>query len=314
MAVKKASAGPPVRFGKPEERPASDGKSSSFLSVPKDKMMELKILVEGSKIPSVDQCALWNYFNPSPVWTYIGDDDPSNDLGIKRGYRAFVPVSYTDDKGELKVKLWSIPVGVHKQLSELEELNGGLKGQKIRVKKSGTGLKTKYSIAFTGKRYKISEDVPSEEDILELLGPYTREEIIKVIEDRCEMSFDDVVATVVGKQGGGPVKPKKTKKFETVEIEDTDEEEMEDEEEVEDDDSFSEDEEAASEEKSKRPAVPPKAAPKAVAKTSKPTPPPTKKAPPPKAPVIVTEDEEDDGDVDATTDDDWDTMDEGDIV
>lgn len=310
------SARPPVRFGKPEDRPKSDGKSGSFLSIPKDKIMTLKILVPASEIPSVDQCALWNYFNPSPVWTYIGADDPSIDLGIKHGYRAFVPVSFKDDEGELKVKLWSVPLGVHKQLGEMDEMAGSLKGQEIRVKKIGSGLKTKYSIVSTGRRIKITEKVPTQEEILDLLGPYTREEIIKVIEERCEMDWDEIVAVVASKTSGVPV-PKKKKKgpsFETIEVDD--EEFVSEEEELEDD-SFSDDEIEETPKNNKKP-VSPKPASSGVkspaAKEKKPVPPPVKKTP---APTISVDDDEVDG-VDADGDEYWaevaDDEEEGDIV
>lgn len=314
MAFKKES-GPPVRFGKPEDRPVGDAKSGMFLSVPNDKTVELKVLVNGKDIPSIDQCALWSFFNPSPVWTYIGEDDPSNDLGVKRGYRAFVQVSYKDDRGEQKVKLWSIPIGVHKQLSELEEVLGGLKGQVLRVKKSGSGLKTKYTVVSTGKRYKITEKVLSQEEVLDLLGPFTRDEIIDVIEERCKMSFDEVVAYVTSKDEGKPTK-KKPKKFEVVEIEDEEFDEDEEGVDVIIDDSFQEDEESEIEEEERRPAPPSKSKatpvkPSKVAPTT-----PSKKAAPPKAPVIDTEEgdgDDDDVDISDLTDEDWDAE-EGDIV
>jgi hypothetical protein len=288
---------PPVRFGNPEDRPASDGKSGQFLSVPKDKMMELKVLVQAKDIPSVDQCALWNFFNPSPVWTYIGDDDPSNDLGIKRGYRAFVPVSYRDEEGQLRVKLWSIPLGVHKQITELDEMSSGLRGLQLRVKKSGAGLKTKYSIISTGKRLKITEQVPSEAEILDLLGPFTRDEIIKVIEQKTGLSWEDVVETVAAKPP--PSKSSKAAKFKTVEIEDDELDSGDEEEEAVHDDS---DEEAeAPTPTAKKPAKPTTAPIK-----SPPAPKTTKTAP---SKIEVELDEEDD----FPTDDDWDA-DEEDLV
>lgn len=202
-----------VRFGG-APKPRSDGSARIFLALEKDKPIDIKILVSADQIPSVDQCALWNVFNPSPIWVYIGEDDPGNELGVRPQYRAFVPVSIKDEKGAWIPKLWSIPLGVHRQISEMSDMLGNLKGQLLRVKRTGSGLTSAYTIVSLGKRLKIEEPIPTQEQIIEYLGPYTREEIIKRILETTKLAtWNDVKLKVTGSSGStASATPSKGKK------------------------------------------------------------------------------------------------------
>ena len=197
----------------------------NFMTMPVDEIVECKILCNAEEIVSVEQCALWQHYNPSPVWTYIGPTDPSHELGVNAGYRAFLPISYKKD-GEVLVRLWSMSKTSHRRISEVSEMSGPLKGQIVRIKRTGAGLKTEHSIVPIGKRVKISESVPTIDDIIELLGPYDRDEIISYIEITTGESFAEVKSKVSvaskkaskdGKKGPGK------KKVEVVELEDDDE-------------------------------------------------------------------------------------------
>lgn len=237
MATK--TPNPYVKIGaKPEA--TGEGGDSVFFTIAADEMIECKVLVNVDEIVSVEQCALWNHYNPSPVWVFIGPSDPSHDLGIKSGYRAFLPISFTLD-GEKVVRLWSMSKTSHRQIAEIAEMSGSLKGQVLRIKRTGSGMKTQHTIVPIGKRVKITENVPSVETIIDLLGPYSREEIISLIEQRTNEDWSAVVEKVSkATKGAKPKKGTKTavekKKVEVVTLDDEDEdEELEEIEEVEED-------------------------------------------------------------------------------
>ena len=130
----------------------------------------IQVLVNSDKIVSVDQYAMWDV-TPAPIWIDIGDDDPGKELGLKPGYRAFVPVKVTVD-GEEQIRIWSIPITVHRQLDEIDDMVEGLEGVIIRANRTGTGRTTKYTLIPTGKKEAVvAADVPSPLDIVAQLGP-----------------------------------------------------------------------------------------------------------------------------------------------
>jgi len=233
-----AKANPHVRVGVKPEAANEGGEGSLFYTINDGDTIECKILVEQDQIVSVEQCALWNHYNPSPVWVFIGADDPSHDLGLKSGYRAFLPISLKIE-GERVIRLWSMSKTSHRQITEIAEMSGSLKGQILKIKRTGSGMKTAHTIVPVGKRVKITEEVPSVEQIIDLLGPYTREEIISMIEQKTDEDWDKVVAKVAKKTKGAAKATTKKKKVEVVSLDDDEDEveeaAIEDEEEAEDD-------------------------------------------------------------------------------
>lgn len=170
---------------------AGGGNGSGFWGPKADEIYEITLLANDSDIVSVDQCTIWDY-NPAPSWVYCGSDDPSHDLGIKPGYRAFIPVLVKGDE-EQKPRIWSMPISVHRQLCDIAEMQE-LAGLVVKVKKTGAGIKTKYTIVASAKVVPIRKiaDIPSPNDIIGRLGPETREEIITMIEERAGKSWAEI--------------------------------------------------------------------------------------------------------------------------
>lgn len=193
---------------------------SMFYSVPGDTVVEVKALIDADEIVSVEQCALWA-IKPAPIWVFIGEEDPSKLFNLRPGYRAFLPVVVKID-GKQEVRLWSMPLGVHRQMAEIDEAVGGIKGMIIRVKREGAGLTTRYSIVPTGRKVAVTETFPSVKEIIDILGPYDRESIIKLIEDRAKMP----IAEAAKKYWQEDKAPRKRRKDAIVEDEDVDVEEV----------------------------------------------------------------------------------------
>lgn len=174
-------------------KPSTGGGNSGGWWGPKaDEIHEVTLLASDAEIVSVDQCTIWD-INPAPSWVYCGSDDPSHDLGIKPGYRAFIPVLVKGDE-EQKPRIWSMPISAHRALCDIAEMQD-LKGLVVKVKKTGQSIKTKYTIVSTARVVNIKkvEDIPSSDDIISRLGPETREEIIAMIEERAGRKWKEIV-------------------------------------------------------------------------------------------------------------------------
>ena len=174
-------------------KPSTGGGNGGGWWGPKaDEIHEVTLLASDAEIVSVDQCTIWD-FNPAPSWVYCGSDDPSHDLGIKPGYRAFIPVLVKGDE-EQKPRIWSMPISAHRALCDIAEMQD-LKGLVVKVKKTGTGIKTKYTIVSTARVVNIKkvEDIPSSEDIINRLGPEDRAGIIAMIEERAGRKWKEIV-------------------------------------------------------------------------------------------------------------------------
>jgi hypothetical protein len=174
-------------------KPSTGGGNGGGWWGPKtDEIHEVTLLASDAEIVSVDQCTIWD-INPAPSWVYCGSDDPSHDLGLKPGYRAFIPVLVKSDE-EQKPRIWSMPISAHRALCDIAEMQD-LKGLVVKVKKTGTGIKTKYVIVSTARVANIKkvEDIPNADDIISRLGPETREGIIAMIEERAGRKWKEIV-------------------------------------------------------------------------------------------------------------------------
>lgn len=174
-------------------KPSTGGGNGGGWWGPKaDEIHEVTLLASDAEIVSVDQCTIWD-INPAPSWVYCGSDDPSHDLGLKPGYRAFIPVLVKGDE-EQKPRIWSMPISAHRALCDIAEMQD-LKGLVVKVKKTGTGIKTKYVIVSTARVANIKkvEDIPTADDIISRLGPETREGIIAMIEERAGRKWKEIV-------------------------------------------------------------------------------------------------------------------------
>jgi hypothetical protein len=217
----------PVKAG---HDPRKDSLGGNWLKLESNVPVDVVCLVNKDEILMVEQCAIWLDEGNSPVWVYTGPNDPSHDLHIDKRYRAYLPVLV-----EGEAKIWSMGRGAHMALLDISDSSGDLKGQVLRLKRTGMGLQTKYSVLPRGKKKDVS--TIEEVDVLGVLGPLTRAGVVQLLESKMGMSYEDIVASynqkAVGKNGGGgATAPKKSKPI--VIEDDVDDEDDDDDDEIDD--------------------------------------------------------------------------------
>lgn len=199
MAKKQAASNGfnPVKTGTDPRKGASsngDAGRGNWITLKSGEMARVTVLVEPEEIVNVEQCAIWLDEGNSPVWVYTGPEDPSHDMDIKRTYRAYLPV--LNDAGEQAV--FSMSKTVHGQILDVAESVGELAGCVITIKRTGSGLTTRYSILPTGKRMDISKQ--PEMDVVSLLGPITPEGVRQLIAEKLgKPDYDAVLDSYNGK-------------------------------------------------------------------------------------------------------------------
>jgi hypothetical protein len=174
----------PIKKGFDPRKSSTGG--GAYFKIDAGEMADVVILSSADDILSCEQCAIWLDEGNSPVWVYTGGDDPSNALGIPRAYRAYIGILH---EGEPKV--WSLSKTVHNMLLEISDAGALEPGAMVRVKRTGTGLKTRYSIVPRGKTKDISDvEAP---DIIESLGPITSEGVWDMMVEKLGMDRDAIV-------------------------------------------------------------------------------------------------------------------------
>lgn len=176
--AKKAAAASLVNVG---GDPRKDGGANGtpWFKIDPGQAIDIVPLVEADEILSCEQCAIWlTDGGKSPVWVYIGSDDPSHELTVQRRYRAFMPVMVLPEK---EVQVLAMGKGLHGQILDAADGIVNIKGADMRLKRVGSGLQTRYSIVPKGTRTDIKR-VP-EVDVVSMLGPMDREGIEKLIVD-----------------------------------------------------------------------------------------------------------------------------------
>lgn len=231
MAKTKSSYNPLKSGSDPRTEPKKGG---SWLNIKPNTSVDITSLVEVDDILSCEQCAIWLEGGNSPVWVYTGPEDPSHELGVEKRYRAFLPVLNED--GEVQV--WAMGKGAHSNILDIADATGKLKGLDIRIKRTGSGLATRYSIVAKGSRSKVSHI--EEPDVISMLGPLTPEEARKLIVEKLEMEdYEEVLDRYRGRAGKAAPKGRKPSaevapvrgkhvKEEEEEIEDIEDEEEDD--------------------------------------------------------------------------------------
>lgn len=200
MATKKPAFNPVKSGNDPrKEQEARDNQKRLWFKPQAGETVLATILENADDILNCEQCAIWLDQGNSPVWVFMGPDDPSIELGVDRRYRAYIPLQLGDDEPQL----WSVGKGVHGQLLDISDANGGnLKGMVVQIKRQGNGLQTKYSIVPTGKRRKV--DQVEKIDVISLLGPLDVDDIKEMIAEKLEMTDFDAVVQYYKGQGGVP--------------------------------------------------------------------------------------------------------------
>lgn len=150
------------------------GKPSVFLTLKDGDSVTVAILGGLEEVLSVDEHSWWDY-TPAPHLVCLGTiaDCPSCQLGHQAKTKSYLPVVTQD--GEVKFLIAGTQI--INALKELESEVGNLNGVVIRVKRNGSGLKTRYVTMGTGKQVDVSRfDIP---DLEPALGPLTWDEQVE---------------------------------------------------------------------------------------------------------------------------------------
>lgn len=131
---------------------------------------------------SFQQYAIWMDDLPegkrSPVFPAIGGKyDPGVLLGITPRFRALLLCMVNGEEDE---KILAMGPAIFKELVQIEMATGrSLKGCVLRILRTGSGMATRYKVVFTGRMAEIEGE--PETDLLEHIGPTTREEIVQML-------------------------------------------------------------------------------------------------------------------------------------
>jgi hypothetical protein len=183
-----------------------------WLTLAPNEAINVVVLAEAADILATDQCAIWLDEGNSPVWVYTGPDDPSHDLNVERRYRAYLPVlAPNPDTGEREPRIFSMGKSVHISILDIADAVGEIAGLELRLKRTGAGLSTRYSVTQTGKSFDVSGQ--PEIDVIALLGPITPEGVRDLLCTKLgKGSYEEVVASYRGKAKPGKMKAKPSKR------------------------------------------------------------------------------------------------------
>lgn len=159
--------------------PPKGESNSNFLPVKPDEALTVVPLHNMDDMLSLQLHSWWD-INPAPHLVCLGENCPSCQLGHEPVFKAYFGVA-TRDK---EAKILPMGISIVRALEELEpEFKdtkfGGLKGIVIKIKRTGKGLGTKYSVLSTGKSVDVSGVEPV--DIVAQLGPLEYDEQVKVL-------------------------------------------------------------------------------------------------------------------------------------
>jgi len=178
MTKKKTS---PIRKGASN---IGDATSSPFLKIGAGESVDIVVITSMDEMISIDQCGTQTGDGGFISWMSIAITDeqcPAEQLGITPRFRGFLPI-LVKNGDLLEQKIWAFTITVARQLSETDDAIDGIRGNRLRVKRNGTGLETSYTIITTGKTQDVSDVDPI--DIVEHLGPQNREDILKFLVER----------------------------------------------------------------------------------------------------------------------------------
>lgn len=173
----------PIRRGA-AAMPRQSGGSSVFVKTPDGEKVDVVPMVNMDDLISIDQHSIWLDGGNSPMFICIAGSDelcPGCQLDSKPKYQGYLPVMQLNEDGNTELKVFSFGIQVARQLAEIDEAVEGIKGKKLRIKREGKGLQTKYSIVNLGKTVKLDGDPI---DPVDHLGPTDREGILKLLTDR----------------------------------------------------------------------------------------------------------------------------------
>lgn len=162
-------------FRKGREGIRKSGGDNRFISIKADESIVVAPMVDIADLISVDMHSWWDV-NPAPHLVCLGEECPSCALGHEARYKAYLPVLTRE--GEPKVL--AAGISVVRQLEDLEDEIGHIKGNVLKIKRTGSSwMSTKYSVIPIGKKVDTSKYEVL--DVESMLGPVTREDQIDAL-------------------------------------------------------------------------------------------------------------------------------------
>jgi hypothetical protein len=138
-------------------RAAGEVAASVFVRLKADEPVTLAPMVPLEEMTSIDQHEFWDT-NPALIFPCLGAKDcPACKSGNKPKYKGFLPVMVRD---EAEPKLLAFGITVERQFATIAEEIGDITGHVFRVKKTGTGMTTKYTVVALGKTLDVSKMTP----------------------------------------------------------------------------------------------------------------------------------------------------------
>jgi len=148
-----------------------------FVSINDDESVALASLVEIGEMLSADVHEFWE-INPFVTFPCLGTDCPGCRIDNPTRFKAYLPV--VNREGETKI--FSFGIRVANQLTDIESAIGNIKGKILRIKRTGKGLKTQYSVVPTGGNIDVGDyEIP---DIEGSFGDISLEGVTKLMIDR----------------------------------------------------------------------------------------------------------------------------------
>lgn len=148
--------------------------SGKFVKVSEDESLAVVPLVELDELVSVDQHEFWDV-NPAVLFPCVGEGCPACAAGNKPKYKAFLPIMTPDGES----KIFAFGISIERQIEEISEETGGIKGSVLKVRRTGSGFSTRYTVIPTGKKVKT--------DTVEPVNPEHEISVLSIDEIRNKM-------------------------------------------------------------------------------------------------------------------------------
>lgn len=159
--------------------------SGQFISIREGEQIEFAMLTGLDEIISFDQHVFWGS-EPSQTVMFPClqvKNCPGCLMGNKPRLRALLLVAHKNDDGQIVPGILPIGLSVVRSLIDLDSaVDGGIKGAQMLLKRTGSGLKTRYTLLATGGRMKRPIDA-SNIDVEAAVGETNRDAIIAMLRE-----------------------------------------------------------------------------------------------------------------------------------
>lgn len=140
-------------FRKGAKAAGGGGDSGVYVRAKEDEALTFVPLHELDQMLSVDQHEYWDT-NPAVIFPCIGQATcPACKSGNKAKYKGFMSVMAN---GEAVAKILPFGLSIERQLVEIASELGSIKGSVFKLRRTGSGLSTKYTVVAIGKKVDVS--------------------------------------------------------------------------------------------------------------------------------------------------------------